>query len=51
MRFWGVVPIAAIVAVLAARACVHTDPLDRLAPAALADAHDPPGTNAREADD
>jgi 4-amino-4-deoxy-L-arabinose transferase-like glycosyltransferase len=45
-RWWGVGPIAIAVALLAIRACAHTDPLDRLAPAA-SEPRDPPGTTAR----
>lgn len=45
-RFWGVIPIAAAAALLVLRACLHTAPLDRLAPAA-AEPADPPGATAR----
>jgi 4-amino-4-deoxy-L-arabinose transferase-like glycosyltransferase len=42
-RFWGAVPVALIVALLALRACVATDPLSHLARGAV-DPADPPGT-------
>ncbi len=45
-RLWGVLPLAAAVALLALRAGLAVAPLDRLAPAAGA-ADDPPGTTAR----
>jgi len=45
-RWWGAIPLGVVVALLAARACLHTPPLDRLAVAA-ADASDPPGAIAR----
>ena len=43
--FWGVLPVLAIIALLALRAVLHTDPLDRLAPAP-SDPRDPPATTA-----
>jgi 4-amino-4-deoxy-L-arabinose transferase-like glycosyltransferase len=44
--YWGVVPVLAIVALFALRACLHTDPLENLAPSA-SDPRDPPATTAR----
>ncbi|MEJ7597177.1 MAG: hypothetical protein WKG01_04640 [Kofleriaceae bacterium] len=46
LRLWGVVPVLAIVGLFALRACVHVEPLDRLAPAA-SDPRDPPGSTVR----
>jgi hypothetical protein len=46
-RFWGAIPIALAIALLALRACVATAPLDNLAPSP-ADPKDPPGTIAHE---
>ncbi|HEU4730304.1 MAG TPA: hypothetical protein VFT22_20545, partial [Kofleriaceae bacterium] len=45
-RFWGVLPVGAVVILLIARACLHTPPLDRLAVVASEPA-DPPGAVAR----
>jgi 4-amino-4-deoxy-L-arabinose transferase-like glycosyltransferase len=45
-RFWGLVPLAIAVGLIALRGCLHEAPLDRLAGAA-ADPADPPGTLAR----
>ena len=45
-RAWGAIPVATIALLLGARACIHTPPLDRLAPVA-AEPADPPGTVAR----
>ena len=45
-RLWGLVPLAAAVALLALRAWLAVAPLDRLAPAA-AEPADPPGATAR----
>lgn len=42
-RWWGVVPLALAVALLAIRACVHVAPLDRLASAPAWEG-DPPGS-------
>ena len=44
-RWWGVIPFALAVALFALRACLHTAPLDRLAPAPAWEG-DPPGTRA-----
>lgn len=32
LRFWGAVPLALAIALFGLRACIHTDPLDRLTP-------------------
>ena len=45
-RYWGVIPVIAIVALFALRACLHTDPLDQLV-LTPPDLRDPPGTIAR----
>lgn len=45
IRFWGVLPIALAIALFGVRACVHVEPLDRLAPAPT-ESGDPPGTEA-----
>jgi 4-amino-4-deoxy-L-arabinose transferase-like glycosyltransferase len=47
MRFWGVIPVALVVALLGVRACVTTAPLDRLA-IGEAQTGDPPGTVVHE---
>ena len=41
VRFWGAVPIALAIALFGLRACIHTNPLDQLRPAA-AQGGDPP---------
>jgi 4-amino-4-deoxy-L-arabinose transferase-like glycosyltransferase len=41
IRFWGVVPIAFAIALFGLRACIHTEPLDRLRPV-YAQGGDPP---------
>ena len=46
-RWWGVIPIAIAVGLFALRACVHTDPRERLRSVASA-VDDPPGTIAQE---
>jgi len=46
IRYWGALPIALAIALLALRAVVATPPLEQLAPAA-SDPRDPPGTHAR----
>jgi 4-amino-4-deoxy-L-arabinose transferase-like glycosyltransferase len=46
-RYWGALPVVLVVVLLAARACLATDPLDQLARVA-SDAKDPAGTVARE---
>ncbi len=46
-RFWGVIPAALVVALLAARACLADKPLDNLRVTA-SEPSDPPGTVARE---
>jgi len=45
-RWWWLIPLAVVVALVATRAWLHTAPLERLAPAA-SDAGDPPGASAR----
>ncbi|MEO7731133.1 MAG: glycosyltransferase family 39 protein [Kofleriaceae bacterium] len=45
-RFWGVVPVAIVIALFGLRAGLHVDPLDRLAVVAREPA-DPPGSIAR----
>lgn len=45
LRYWGVVPVVLVIALLGARACLHDAPLDRLR-AVPTDAVDPPGTRA-----
>ncbi len=42
IRFWGVVPIALAIALFGVRACIHTEPIDRLRPVP-AQGGDPPG--------
>jgi hypothetical protein len=44
-RYWGAVPVLAVIVLLGLRACLHTQPLDNLA-AAPSDPRDPPGTTA-----
>ncbi|HEU4729305.1 MAG TPA: glycosyltransferase family 39 protein [Kofleriaceae bacterium] len=45
-RWWGVIPVAVAVVLLVVRAWLHSEPLDRLAPAPAQPA-DPPGVTAR----
>lgn len=45
-KYWGAIPVALVVVLLASRACLHTAPLDNLAPAPP-HPRDPPGTSAR----
>ncbi len=45
-RFWGVIPVVVCALLLGLRACLHTPPLDQLAPVA-AEPGDPPGSEAR----
>jgi 4-amino-4-deoxy-L-arabinose transferase-like glycosyltransferase len=45
-RWWGAIPIALVIGLLALRACVHVDPRDRLRVVPSA-ADDPPGTIAQ----
>jgi 4-amino-4-deoxy-L-arabinose transferase-like glycosyltransferase len=45
-RYWGAIPVLAVIVLLALRACLVTPPLDNLA-RAPSDPRDPPGTVAR----
>ncbi len=47
LRWWGVLPVAIAIGLFGLRACVHTDPRDRLRVVA-AQPDDPPGTVAQE---